>query len=423
MFRMNILLIHQYFLEKNDSGGSRWTSFTKKWNDNNHEITVLAGMVHYTTGKKNKKYLGKFFLTDTVSERLTIIRSHVSESYNTNFIGRLWAYFSFVFSSLISGFFKLKNNFDLIIVTSPPLFVGITALLLSKLKSVPFVFEIRDLWPESAIDTGVLKNKLIIKISLYFEKIIYNNASLIVVLTPAFKQKLVDIKNINPAKIVFIPNAADFYLTDELMKTFDIIKFKNQNNLGNKFIVLYVGAHGLANNLIQIIEAAEKTQFTDPEILYLLIGDGMEKKMLINEAKNKNLNNIQFLDPVSKSEIFKYILSCDIGTSVLKKADTFKTVYSNKTFDYMSCKKPVLMLIDGISRELVEEAICGLYVEPEDINSFVEKIKFYKNNPSTIQVHGENGYNYAKLHFDRDKLANDYIEILNDHIKKINNYE
>jgi glycosyltransferase involved in cell wall biosynthesis len=417
---MKILLIHQYFLENNDSGGSRWTSFIKKWNDKNHEIVVLAGMVHYTTGKKHEKYRGKFFFTDIISEKLTIIRNHVSESYNSSFIGRLWAYFSFVFSSLISGIFKIKNDFDLIIVTSPPLFVGITALILSKFKSIPFVFEIRDLWPESAIDTGVLKSKLLIKVSLFFEKILYNNASLIVVLTPAFKHKLVEIKNVNPDKIVLIPNAADFSLTDQLMRTFDIVKFKNENNLNNKFIVLYVGAHGLANNLIQIIEAAEKTQFSDPEIFYLLIGDGMEKKRLVNDAKNKNLKNIIFLDPVSKNEIFKYILSSDIGTSVLKKVDTFKTVYSNKTFDYMSCKKPILMLIDGISRKLVEDADCGIYVEPEDIDSFVEKIRYYKYNLETIKVHGENGYNYAKLHFDRDKLANDYIEILNKHIGKIN---
>ena len=420
---MKILLIHQYFLENNESGGSRWTSFTKNWNDKNHEILVLAGMVHYTTGKKHKKYRGKYFFKDKINEKFTIFRSHVSESYNSSFIGRLWAYFSFVFSSLISGIFKIKNDFDLIIVTSPPLFVGITALILSKLKGIPFVFEIRDLWPESAIDTGVLKNKLIIKLSKYFEKYIYENASLIVVLTPAFKQKLIKTNKINSEKIVLIPNAADFSLTDDLMKTFDVVNFRKDNNFNNKFIILYVGAHGVANNLIQIIEAAEKTKITDPDMLYLLIGDGMEKKMLINEAKVKNLNNIKFLDPVSKNEIFKYILTSDIGTSVLKKAETFKTVYSNKTFDYMSCKKPVLMLIDGISRELVEDAKCGIYVEPEDINSFVEKIKFYKNNRIVIQMHGENGYNYAKLHFDRDKLANDYINILNNHLNKINNNE
>lgn len=420
---MRILLIHQYFLENNDSGGSRWTSFTKKWNEKNHEVVVLAGMVHYTTGKKHEKYNGKYLFIDKVNDKLTIIRSHVSESYNSSFIGRLWAYFSFVLSSLISGIFKLKKKFDLIVVTSPPLFVGITALVLSRLKGVPFVFEIRDLWPESAIDTGVLKNKLIIKLSLIFEKIIYKHASLIVVLTPAFKQKLVNIKHVNPSKIVLIPNAADFSITDELIENFDVSKFKIEKKLNNNFIVLYVGAHGVANNLVQIISAAEKTQFTEPEILYLLIGDGMEKKKLIIEAENKKLNNIIFLDPVSKNEIFKYILSSDIGTSILKKVDTFKTVYSNKTFDYMSCKKPILMLIDGISRKLVEEANCGIYVEPEDINSFVEKIVYYKNNPNIIQVHGANGYNYAKLHFDRDKLANDYIQILVDHLKKISNNE
>jgi len=157
---MKILLIHQYFLEKGDGGGSRFNEMTRNWSDKGHSITVLAGMMHYASNKKISRYKGKFTYFDKdFYPGVDIIRCHVSESYNTNFLGRLWAYFSFVFSSILAGLFIAKGKYDIILVTSPPLFVGITAYVLSVLKRLPFVFEIRDLWPESAIDTGVLKSK------------------------------------------------------------------------------------------------------------------------------------------------------------------------------------------------------------------------------------------------------------------------
>lgn len=183
---MKILLIHQYFLEKNDGGGSRWNEMSRIWALQGHEVTILAGMVHYTTGIKSKKYKGKYIYDDKYSEgNIRVIRSHVSESYNTNFLGRLWGYFSFVFSCLYTGVFYAKEKYDVIIVTSPPLFVGITAYLLSKIKNIPFLFEVRDLWPESAIDTGVVKSSFIIKLAYWFESFIYRKANLINVLTPA----------------------------------------------------------------------------------------------------------------------------------------------------------------------------------------------------------------------------------------------
>ena len=117
---MRILLIHQYFLELDDGGGSRFNSMTQAWEKQGHEITVLAGMVHYATGKKRDKYIGKFCTSELYSDNIEVIRSHVSSAYNINFIGRLWAYFSFVFSSVYAGLFKAKGKYDIILVTSPP---------------------------------------------------------------------------------------------------------------------------------------------------------------------------------------------------------------------------------------------------------------------------------------------------------------
>ena len=409
---MRILLIHQYFLEKGEGGGSRFNEMTKTWSEQGHEITVLAGMVHYNSGKKSKRYFGKFLYKDLqFYNNVDVIRCHVSESYNLSFTGRLWAYFSFVFSSIYAGLFKTEGKFDIILVTSPPLFVGLTAYFLSLFKKIPYVFEIRDLWPESAIDTGVLKNKLIIKFAFWFEEFIYKHAKLINVLTPAFRDKLINIKKVPKNKVILIPNAADFTLADKVQKDFDADVYKKELGLDGKFVITYVGAHGVANHLIQLIDVAEKLQNTN--IIFQLIGSGMRKEFLQKEVSKRNLKNVIFRNSVPKSEVFKFILASDVGTSVLKNIDTFKTIYSNKTFDYMSCKIPILMIIDGVSRELIEESRCGIYVEPENTKSIVKGINILTSmNKKELQVMGNAGYEYSKKHFDRVSLAKTYIRKL-----------
>ena len=413
---MRILLIHQYFLEKNEGGGSRFNEMAQVWSQKGHEVTVLAGMVNYTTGKKPDRYKGiHYYKDDSFYSNVDVLRCHVSESYNVNFLGRLWGYFSFMFSAMWGGLFKTKGKFDIILVTSPPLFVGFSAYIISKVKSLPFVFEIRDLWPESAIDTGVLKNKTVIKLAFWFERFLYKRAKLINVLTPAFKNKLIE-KGIRSEKIVFIPNAADFTLSEKL-NDFDSQSFKRKLNLESKFVITYVGAHGVANHLMQLIDAAEYLK--DSPIIFQLIGSGMQKERLQEEAKKRGLEKqVVFRDPVPKQEVFKYIMASDMGASVLKKVDTFKTIYSNKTFDYMSCKKPILLAIDGVSRQLVEDADCGIYVEPENPKAIAQGIlKVYKQTDRLNQM-GVNGYQYAKRHFDRKKLAENYLDYLDQVIKR-----
>lgn len=285
---MKILLIHQFFLEKGDGGGSRFNEMTKNWSIQNCETTVLAGMVHYATGQKPHRYKGKLTYKDLqFYENVDVIRCYVSETYNVNFLGRLWAYFSFVFSSIYAGLFKTQGKFDIILVTSPPLFVGLTAYILSFFKRIPIVFEIRDLWPESAIDTGVLNTKFFIKFAYWFESFIYKKAKLINVLTPAFMEKLIHVKKVPKEKLILIPNAADFSLAEKIQEDdgFDSIEFKNQLGLGDKFVVTYVGAHGIANHLIQLIEAAEQLQNTN--IVFQLIGAGMQKNFLIEEVEKE----------------------------------------------------------------------------------------------------------------------------------------
>lgn len=406
---MHILIIHQFFLEDADGGGSRWNEMSRIWVREGHNVTVIAGTAHYMHSDNDDRKR-EFITKKTNCDHVEVIRCRVSGKYNSNFAGRIRAYFSFTFSSIWAGIFHARKKYDLIMVTSPPLFVGITAVVLSRLKCVPFVFEIRDLWPESAIDTGVLNNKFLIRIAFRFEQYLYKKAAVINVLTPAFRETLIKLKKVNPEKIIYIPNAADFRISEQVAATFDRAAFRREQGFENRFVIIYVGAHGVANQLIQIIETAEILK--DTNAFFLLIGDGMQKKMLVKEARKRNLANVRFMDTIPKKDVFRYILASDLGASVLKKAETFKTIYSNKTFDYFACRKPVLMAIDGISRALVEHADAGVFVEPENPKDFAEKIREYMNDPQRIREQGENGYRYAKTHFDRNVLAIQYLKHL-----------
>lgn len=412
---MRILLIHQYFLEEDDAGGSRWNEMAKVWTEAGNEVVVLAGMMHANSSEKRLEYKRKYFVKK-VQGNIIVWRCHVSEAYNKSFAGRLWGYFSFMFSSIFAGIAKVKGAFDVIIVTSPPLFVGLSGYIISRIKQIPFVFEVRDLWPESAIDTGVLTNKPIIKIAYWFEKFIYKKARLINVLTPAFYKTLKEVKKVPEEKLIMIPNASDFSLSEELLLNFDREAFRKEMDLDGRFVITYIGAHGVANHLQQVIEAAKRLE--DTNVLFLLIGQGMEKEKLKKLALEMKVKNVKFLDPVPKKEVFKYILASEMGASVLKKVDAFKTVYSNKSFDYMSCKTPILMAIDGVSRKLVEDAACGMYVEPENIDDYDKQIRMYLSDLPRLKIEGENGYEYAKKNFDRSVLAKKYLDAIKQSIKK-----
>jgi glycosyltransferase involved in cell wall biosynthesis len=255
-----------------------------------------------------------------------------------------------------------------------------------------------------------LNNKWIIKIAYAVEKFLYKKAKLINVLTPAFYNTLRDKKDISISKLIMIPNAADFSLSEDILTTFDRDLFRKQHSLEGKFVITYVGAHGVANHLEQILQAGKALE--DTNVMFLLIGQGMEKARLIKLAEKMEVKNVRFIDSVPKKEVFKYIIASEMGASVLKRVDTFKTVYSNKTFDYFSCKKPILMAIDGVSRELVETADAGVFVEPEKPEDFALKIRAYLTQPGKAKNQGENGYEYAKENFDRIVLANKYLDLV-----------
>lgn len=410
---MHILLIHQYFLEDGAGGGSRWNEMARIWVREGHLVTVIAGDVHYMSGEQGDNG-GRRFSVHENKDGVRVIRCRLSGRNHRGFRGRFWSYISFAWMALSAGLRFAELKYDCIIVTSPPLLVGIPGILLSKWKRIPLVLEIRDLWPESAIETGVLTNKWLIGTAYRFEKYLYRKARLINVLTPAFRERLIRDKNVGSRKIVMIPNAADFRWSERALHSGPACELRTKLGLDGKFVIIYVGAHGLANDLMQLLEAATLLRSTD--VHFLLIGDGMQKKMLMNEAANRQLVNVSFQAPVPKEQIFEYIMVADAGVAVLRKAEIFKTVYSNKAFDYFSCKKPVLMAIDGVSRDLIERAEAGMFAEPGDPDELAEKIRIYRSDRALLLKHGENGYRFVRAHFDREQLAKEFLECIENHL-------
>jgi len=406
---MRILLVHQYFHPLRHVQVGRWNAMAKVWAEQGHKTTVISGSFNLTNNRTYDFCKGKMFTIEDAGSGVRVIRAYTTEKYNKNFFWRAWAYLSSVVFGFFGALLYARGKYDVIIATSPPLTVGPLGVMLSAIKRCPLVFEVRDLWPESAIDTGVLKNLVLIKLMYFMERLSYRKAAAINALTPAFEERLIQDKGIAAEKVWMIPNAADL----------DVIKpgprdeeIRKKHNWGDKFVGLYMGAHGRANYLWQLIEAA-KILRNEPEYLIACLGDGMEREALMKKAQEEGLTNICFLPAVTRGEVNEYLNACDVSLIVLKKVDTFKTVYPNKMFDSMSAAKPIILAIDGVARKLVvDDAHCGIYVEPENAEQIAEKMRLYRNSPQMAKEHGENGFKYVSEHYDRRKLAVKYLGLI-----------
>jgi len=402
---VKILIIHQYFLGRDDPGGSRWNQFAKYWAAAGHEVTVLAGMVHYAKGTKALPYRGKFLVREQVSPGVTLLRCHVSGLYNKSFLGRFWAYLSFAFSSTLAGILRAPAP-DIIVGTSPPLTVALTMWALAVFYGVPAVFEVRDLWPESAVDTGVLRWRPLIWLGYRLEELAYRRATWINVLTPAFEEALATRKGVSRRRISMIPNGADLDLMAPGPKDNDV---RRKLHLEGKFVVSYFGAHGRANRVGQLLDVAELLKHSHPDVRIVLVGDGMEKPMLVEQANTRGLDNVVFVDAVPKREVADYINASDVCTAVLMRNDTFKTVYPNKVFDYMSCARPIILAIDGTARRMLESAGAGIYVEPENADAFAEAVLQLKDDPQRCHQMSKCGLEFVRANYDRRRLAGRFL--------------
>lgn len=404
---MNILIFHQFYTRLNEPGISRFNLFAKYWQKEGVKIKVIAGMINYQTGKKREEYKRKLFVKEKDGNVSVLRVFDLALGYRT-FIGRIFSYLSFLFFSFWAGVFSSKP--DMIIVSSPPIFLAFVGYIVSIFKRAPFVLELRDLWPDEIIELGYVKNSLIIKISYLIEKFFYRKAKLIIVNSPGFKEFLIKKKNISEEKIGVVPNPASF--DSKLRDAGQLKELKEEFGWQGKFVVLYAGNHSFVYDFNPLIEAAKNLQ-NKKDILFVLIGDGRQKPDLIKRVKKENIKNVRFLAPVAKDKVFDYIVAADVGVASLSSMKLLKYVYATKIFDYMAAKKPIVLAMEGVSADLVcREAKCGLCVKPGDAKALENALLEFHSKCEEIKGMGENGYQFVKNNFSAEILAKKYLDLL-----------
>jgi glycosyltransferase involved in cell wall biosynthesis len=406
---VHILVVHQHYLSAGQPGGSRFNEFARLWCEAGHQVTVLAGTVNYATGETNPNYRRRV-VTEEREGAVRVLRCRVPESYSKSYVGRAWAFAGFAMSSTYALAYVQRP--DVIIATSPPLTTALTGAAAARRwgRRVPWIFEVRDLWPESAVTTGVLSPGSPIVQALYrIERLAYRDSSLINVLTPAFRDDIVRRGLASEAKISLIPNGADLDLFSPGERNNDL---RRDLGWGDRFVVMYAGAHGRANALQQLVDTAERLR-SRPEILIACVGDGPERAELTRTAKERGLENIVFHGPLPKAAMPSVVAACDVGSAVLQRNPTFRTVYPNKVFDYMACERPVLLAIDGVARKLVcEEAQAGVFVEPEDPDQIAAGILALADDPEGRAEMARRGRSWVVENASREALSLRYLSAM-----------
>jgi glycosyltransferase involved in cell wall biosynthesis len=406
---MKILVVHQYYLMPGQSGGSRFNEMARSWTERGHEVTVIAGTVNYDSGQIPERYRGRW-VTKEKDGAVTVYRCCVPASYGKSYAGRMWAFFGFTLSASTAAL--RAGHADVVIATSPPLVAVIPGWIAARVSfhAAPWIFEMRDLWPESAITTGVIAAKSPLAKLLYaLERWACRSAQKINVLTPAFREDLLRRRLADSSKILFISNGAD---VDRFIPGSRDNAARREFGWEDRFVALYAGAHGRANALRQLIGAAEALR-ERRDILIACVGDGPERRALEAEARTAGLENIAFYGPQPKSSMPDLVNACDAGLAVLQNNPTFRTVYPNKVFDYMSCARPVVLAIDGAARELVcEHANAGIFAEPENPQALAEAIRGLASDPEKCADLGRAGRAWVLANASRDALASRYLDVM-----------
>jgi glycosyltransferase involved in cell wall biosynthesis len=391
---MHILLIHQAFAALGEPGGTRHHEFARFLVEQGHQVTVLTGQVSYLTGDQTSNV--RWVNRETDDMGVSIWHCYTYPGWHRSFVHRVLSFLSFMVSSFLIGL-KVRNV-DLVWGTSPPIFQGFTAWLLSRLKGAAFLFEVRDLWPLFAIEVGVLKSKVLIRLSEWLERFLYRHSDRVVINSPGYRGHVLA----RGAEVVdLVPNGVDVEMFTDVKDS----RFRQQHGFTNQFLVLYAGAHGMSNDLRVVLEAAQKLR-EHPEIFFVFIGDGKEKGNLRDWANSHDLQNVRFLPSIAKADIPDALVGSDACLAILKPLDAYKTTYPNKVFDYMAAGRPVLLAIDGVIREVVEKANAGLFIPPGNPDALATGILELADDPQQARLMGASGQDYVAKNFNRSLLAN-----------------
>jgi glycosyltransferase involved in cell wall biosynthesis len=338
---------------------------------------------------------------------IEVHRSYIFVSENKGVVSRLMNYFSFVFSSLYFGVFKLKK-YDFILCESPPLFLGISAWLLCKFKGAKLIFNVSDLWPESAEKLGIVTNKLFLNLATRLEEFLYRKSALITGQTQGIVS---NIKNRFPTKKVYwLPNGVDLSFYNHQTTT---THWREENGfLSTDFILLYAGIIGHAQGIEVILKAAMLLK-NYQNIKFIIVGSGPEKDKLLALKSDWELINVLFFDTVSKAQMPAIVQASNVSIIPLKRLNIFKGAIPSKIFENIAMKKPILLGVEGEAKELfIDDGKCGLAFEPENADELAKRVLALHDDQELLRQLGENGYDYVLKNFTRDKIAKEFYGFL-----------
>lgn len=398
---MKILYFHQHFSTPKGSAGIRSYAMAQSLIRNGHQVTMVCGS--FGAGQTGLTQPFNKGVRRGVVDGIDIIEFELPYSNSLSFLKRILIFLSFAFKSIKVA---LTEQYDIVFATTTPLTAGIPGIFAKWLRRKPFVFEVRDLWPELPKAMGVIKNPIVLWMMSVLEWTSYHSADRLVGLSPGIVDGIIK-RGIAPEKVASIPNGCDL----------DIFASEHQpwRPEGVKetdLMAIFTGTHGLANGLNAVLDVAvelKDRQRTD--IKLVLVGDGMQKKALIERAEKLELDNVVFHDPVNKAKLAGLMASADIGLQILANVPAFYYGTSpNKFFDYISAGLPVLNNYPGWLAELITKEQCGFAILPEAPQTFADTLEYAADHRDELKQIGHNAQQLARTQFDRQILSQKFSE-------------
>ena len=399
---MHLTLLTQYYRPEIGAPQARLSELASHFVRRGHGVTVLTAMPNYPTGKIYSGYGG--LLRREQQAGVNVIRTFIYPTQKASFVCRMTSYLSFTLSSIMTGSILLDQT-DYLMVESPPIFLGLSGAWLSSLKHARLIFNVSDLWPESAVRLGVLRPQSpSFRVSAWLERFCYRRAWLI---TGQSKSILASINQRFPDRpTCHLSNGVDTRSFRPDLCTNDARAILNSNG---RSVALYAGLHGLAQGLDQVLEAAAALR-EECNLQFVFVGDGPEKKALLEQARRRNLSSVRFLYPRPAAEIPALIAAADIVLVPLKMY--IPGAVPSKLYEAMASGKAVVLVADGEAAEIVRQHQAGVVVKPGDIKGLMEALRTLNNQPSLRETLGRNGRRAAEQYFDRTKIATRFIEQL-----------
>ncbi|REL38444.1 glycosyltransferase WbuB [Rhodohalobacter sp. SW132] len=401
-----ILYLSQYYPPEIGAGAVRSEAITRFLSGDDWNVDVVCEIPNYPTGNIPNNFKDKWAYTEKISDTLTINRVWVKANQRRNFWQQITFFLSFMISSLLFCLMHPKK-YDVVYVTSPPIFAGITGCILSRLFGSKFVFEIRDIWPDSVVNEEALENNtLFVKIGNYLERWLYRKADLLIPVTPA-SEKIIE-KRASGTSTVVIPNGVDLNL---FHKKTDVQSGVDEPINPNKFRVGYVGSLGFIHDLNTLIRAAKMCE-TNPDIEFIIVGDSGRNNRLQYLLDEYQPANVQWVGLKEHRQIPYYISSFDIAVNPVNNRFALESIVTVKFYEYLACEVPVITSAKGALRVIGEESGAAVTVAPGDADLLAEAILKLKADDQKRRALTTNSFQFVKERFDRHKHAADLSALL-----------